>query len=188
MDSFSISVGAVRYWGIFIPWGTNPASETTEWRNSLSQSHRLMWHHAVSAVALVSCRIAASTVHQPETREQNLEAITRSIISNWANVDDSSEKNAMMGFWRKASGYQTTQRLEGHNLFFREASLMKAWNEDHNRAAIQPQPRRFSEITEQAFIASTPQKYTVHVLSVTVITNGSNGPLWSRGNLDTLAL
>lgn len=124
--------------------------------------------HTVSAVALVSCRIAASTVHKPETCEQNLEEITQSIIwnvsSNWASVDDSSAENAMMDFWRKASAYQTTQQLEGHNPFFRDASLMKVCNKKHNRAETQPQPWRFSEITEQAFIASTPEQYTVYGL------------------------
>lgn len=31
--------------------------------------------------------------------------------------------NALMGLWEKASGYQTTQWLEGHNLSFRDALL-----------------------------------------------------------------
>lgn len=75
------------------------------------------------------------------------------------------QKNAVMDLWRKTSGYQTAQWWEGHNLLFRDASLMKVWNKQHNRAEIEPQPWRFSGVTEQGFIAPTPQKYTGYGLS-----------------------
>lgn len=75
--------------------------------------------------------------------------------------DDSSAKKCNDGFLKKSKWLPDYQLLEGRNLFFRDASLMKVCNKKHNRAEIQPQPWGISEITEQAFIAPTRRKHTV---------------------------
>lgn len=186
LDSFSISVGAVRHRGLPTPWGTNPHSKMAEWRDTVSQYHCLMWHHSQFQSKTWSHAEQLPALWQAwDVRAEFWgEACTEYHLKHTHTASNCGPRrwylptNALMGLWEKASGYQTTQWLEGHNLSFRDALLQWCVTRSTSGRNVTTTLEHLRNDRTSIYSLNTLQKkeYCLCSLSVNVITNGSSGP------------